>query len=213
MKASFWHERWERGEIAFHEQEINCFLAEHLSRLGVRRGGRILVPLCGKTRDIEHLLSCGYQVVGVELNQQAVEALFIALGLTPNVTKVGDFTLYRAANIDLFVGDIFALSSELVGAVDGIYDRAALVALPFEMRKRYSSHLIDITCGAPQLLVIYTYDQTLMDGPPFSISCDEVELHYSENYCVNQLDSRDAPGGIRGKISAIESAWLLIKDD
>ena len=39
-----------------------------------------------------------------------------------------------------------------MGSVDAIYDRAALVALPDAMRRRYAKHLMGITQKVPQLL-------------------------------------------------------------
>ena len=97
----------------------------------------------------------------------------------------------------------------MLGPVDAIYDRAALVALPGEMRDRYSAHLIDITHAAPQLLISYGYDQTAMDGPPFAISPEEVYRHYQTHYDVTLFASMDVPGGLKGKCAATESVWLL----
>ena len=81
-------------------------------------------------------VGAGHQVVGAELSQIAIEDLFKSLHLTPSITHLGEITHYSATNIDVFVGDIFALTPAMVGKVDAIYDRAALVALPDEMRKR-----------------------------------------------------------------------------
>ncbi|MDD5581489.1 MAG: hypothetical protein PHY16_19770 [Methylobacter sp.] len=48
-----------------------------------------------------------------------------------------------------------------------LYDRAAFVALPAGIRKHYTSHLMNITAAAPQLLITYEYNQQFIDGPPF----------------------------------------------
>ena len=97
----------------------------------------------------------------------------------------------------------------MLGAVDAIYDRAALVALPKTMRNRYTTHLTEVTDKAPQLLVTYEYDQSLMDGPPFSISSEEVNQHYKHSYGLDLLVSADVPGGFKGKCAAKETVWLL----
>ncbi len=96
----------------------------------------------------------------------------------------------------------------MLGSVDAVYDRAALVALPVEVRDRYTAHLRHITDQAPQLLVTYEYDQTWMSGPPFSINAEEVHHHYGDRYEVSQLVSQALPGGLKG-IPAIETAWQL----
>ena len=159
MKEEFWHQKWKLGDIAFHESEVNPFLIEHFEKLNLQKDSRIFLPLCGKTRDITWLLACGYRVVGAELSEIAIKELFKDLVLVPEISKVGDLIHYRANNIDIFVGDIFAVSADYLGSVSAIYDRAALVALPAEIRENYTSHLINISDAAPQLLITYEYNQ------------------------------------------------------
>jgi thiopurine S-methyltransferase len=106
MEASFWHQKWERGDIGFHESEVNPFLIEHLEELNLTRGNRIFLPLCGKTRDVAWLLACGYRVVGAELSELAINELFKELGLEPEISKVGKLARYRAEDIDILAGDI-----------------------------------------------------------------------------------------------------------
>ena len=209
MKASFWHEKWNKDEIPFHEGETNLQLLAHFDKIALPKGSRVFLPLCGKTRDIAWLLNSGYRVVGAELSELAIKALFDDLGVEPEISNVGALIHYRAKNIDIFVGDIFNISAELIGAVDVIYDRAALVALPETMRNQYTSHLINITDKAPQLLITYAYNQQLMAGPPFSVSEDEVKRHYTEAYQVAIVDSLDVAGGLKGKVTSIETTWLL----
>ena len=97
----------------------------------------------------------------------------------------------------------------MLGPVDAIYDRAALVALPKEMRDRYTEHLVQITENAPQLVIAYEYDQSVVNGPPFSVSQDEVRRHYTDSYNLTLLATADVPGGLKGKCSATEHVWLL----
>jgi thiopurine S-methyltransferase len=60
----------------------------------------------------------------------------------PKISRVGELTRYCAKDIDIFVGDIFDVSAEVLGPVDAVYDRAALVAMPENMRHQYTSHLM-----------------------------------------------------------------------
>jgi thiopurine S-methyltransferase len=209
MEASFWHQRWEENNIAFHESEVNPLLVKYLKQLSLVNGSRIFLPLCGKTLDIPWLLSNGYRVAGAELSKIAIEQLFMGLGVEPKISEVGEVDHYSAQDIDIFVGDIFHLSSKLIGLVDAIYDRAALVALPEEMRDRYTKHLMKIADKAPQLLICYEYDQNLMKGPPFSISHEEVNRHYRSSYHLTPIASADVPGGLKAKCAAKETVWLL----
>ena len=211
MEASFWHQKWERGETAFHESETNPLLIKHFDKLTVKAGGRVFLPLCGKTRDIAWLLGRGYCVVGAELSALAIDALFAGLGLEPTIAVAGKLARYSASGIDIFVGDIFEVSAQDLGPVDATYDRAALVALPADVREKYAAHLMAITCAAPQLLVTLEYDQQLLDGPPFSVDGSEVERHYGATYQSKRAESNAVAGGLKGKVAATESAWLLRK--
>jgi thiopurine S-methyltransferase len=212
MQADFWHERWSNNQIGFHESAVNPLLVTHFAALGVAKPARVFLPLCGKTLDIDWLLAKGYRVAGAELSALAVKALFDRLGLAPKVEVAGegarDVTRWSAAGLDVFVGDIFALSAAKLGSVDAVYDRAALIALPPDMRKRYAAHLNVLAKGAPQLLVTLDYDQSQIAGPPFSVGEGEVRRHYGER-AIALLSSQELPGGLKGTCSATESAWFI----
>lgn len=212
MDASFWHKKWEKNEIAFHQNEANPLLVEYFSTLSLAEGSRIFIPLCGKTRDIAWLLASGYRVAGAELSKIAIVQLFAELGIEPQISSIGKLEHYSAENIDIFVGDIFDLSGSMLGQVDAVYDRAALVALPLEMRKQYTAHIMQMTDKAPQLLICLEYDQGMMEGPPFSINREEVNQHYSDNYQLTLIASENVAGGLKGKCAAIENVWWLNND-
>lgn len=209
MDSEFWHQRWHLNEIGFHESDGNSLLATHFDALSIPKNGRVLVPLCGKTRDIPWLLSRGYQVVGAELSQLAVEQLFSELGTDPQITDLGNIKRFSAPGLTLFVGDIFGLTRDMVGPIDAVFDRAALVALPEDMRGRYARHIVDLSHCAPQLLIIFEYDQTSMAGPPFSIGSDEIHRHYDGHFEPVILEDKDVSGGLKGRTEAKEVAWLL----
>lgn len=209
MHSDFWHQKWQKNEIGFHLSEANPLFIKNLPALQLPANSRVFVPLCGKTLDIAWLLQHGYRVAGAELSEAAVKALFEQLQLTPNFTPLGALTRYSAPNIDIFVGDIFALSPELLGNVDAVYDRAALVALPPEMRTRYTVHLRQLTHTAPQLLICFDYDQTLHDGPPFCVNTVEIHRHYGEHYTITLLQSTALAGGLKGQYPAWEQVWHL----
>ena len=211
MDASFWHQRWEKNDIAFHKSEANPLLVKYFKELSLVKGSRVFLPLCGKTLDIPWLLSNGYRVAGAELSKIAIEQLFMELGVEPKISGLGEVDRYSAKNIDVFVGDIFHLSSMMLDPVDAIYDRAALVALPKERRDQYTTHLTKITNNAPQLLICYEYDQSLMEGPPFSVSNEEVSQHYRDSYDLTLIASTNVTGGLKGKCAAKENVWLLKK--
>jgi thiopurine S-methyltransferase len=213
MKHDFWHERWQSNQIGFHLPEANPLLVKHFLTLNLKQGARIFLPLCGKTLDIAWLLAQGYKVAGAELSAIAIANLFNSLNLTPSITQIGEISHYSAPNIDIFVGDVFNLSPNMLGKIDAVYDRAALVALPEDIRKLYTAHLMKLTLNldnkAQQLLICFEYDQALHAGPPFSISANEVQQLYQANYLLTLLGSSDVVGGLKGQCPATEHVWWL----
>ena len=209
MHHDFWHQRWQTNQIGFHLSEANPLFVKHFSSLNLQKGARVFLPLCGKTMDIHWLLSQDFRVAGAELSHIAIEDLFASLQLTPSITTFGDLVLYSAPNIDIFVGDIFSLTANTLGKVDAVYDRAALVALPENMRPQYTGHLMALTLTAPQLLICFEYDQSTHAGPPFSVQSTEVTQHYAHAYELKRLESLEMADGLKGKYPAIEQVWLL----
>ncbi|MBV2129014.1 thiopurine S-methyltransferase [Arsukibacterium indicum] len=209
MNPEFWQEKWQKREIAFHQAAANPLLVSCFNQLQLVPGARVFLPLCGKSLDIHWLLAQGYQVVGAELSEMAVQELFAELGLVPTISSAGNLQHYHAAELEVFVGDIFQLSQATLGQVAAIYDRAALVALPAEMRQRYAKHLVAISQCAPQLVICFEYDQAQLAGPPFSVNSEEMHNLYSNAYQLNCLAELEVPGGLKKKCQATELAWLL----
>jgi thiopurine S-methyltransferase len=210
MDSEFWLNKWQVKEIGFHQAEANPLLVKYFEALHLNAGSRVFLPLCGKTLDIAWLLGKGYRVAGAELSEIAVAELFAELGVEPAITEIGGLKHYAANSIDIFVGDIFTLSANVLGPIDAIYDRAALVALPEDMRHRYTNHLKKITNTAPQLLICFEYDQAAMAGPPFCIDAQEVQQHYRDAYDVSCVAKVDVAGGLKGICPADECVWLLL---
>ena len=211
MEKNFWLDKWKVRDIGFHASVVHPLLAKYLPELSLPSGSRVFLPLCGKTRDIHWLLSQGLRVVGIELSEIAVKELFEELEVEPKISSVGALKLYQTKDLDVFVGDFFELTPEFLGSVDAVYDRAAIVALPLPLRERYSAHLVGLTHSSPQLLITFDYDQTKMEGPPFSVTDEEVRRHYSGQFVITLLESATVEGGLKGRVSAREKIWLLRK--
>ena len=194
-----WLARWREGRIGFHERRANALLERHATRLS---GRRVLVPLCGKAEDLAYLAARGHDVIGIELAEQAVHAFFVEHDLAPAVTPHGPFASWTVAASDagaasgslrLLVGDFFAATPELIGPIDALYDRAALIALPPELRPRYVALLRSLLpAGAPALVITLEYDQSAMSGPPFAVFEAELRELYAGAE-VELLDQRPAP--------------------
>ncbi|MEO6264756.1 MAG: thiopurine S-methyltransferase [Luteimonas sp.] len=192
MEPDFWQQRWREGRIGFHQEHVTPLLQQHWDAIGVPAGGRVFVPLAGKSLDLLWLAARGHRVLGVELSQLAVEQFFAEHGLTTTLRESEYGTHYSAAEIELVCGDAFALDADVLADCTGVYDRAALIALPPEMRKRYAAELYArLPAGCRGLLVTLEYPQHEKDGPPFSVHEDEVRALYGRDWAVEVLERGD----------------------
>lgn len=209
MDAEFWRQKWREDRQGWRQAQANPMLVRNLGALALPEGARIFVPLCGDSVDVLWLLDQGFRVVGAELVEDAVRRLFEGAGTAPDISDAGRLKRFAGERLEVFVGDLFDLDTETLGPVDAVYDRAALVALPPEMRPVYARHVTGITANARQFLIAFDYDQSVMAGPPFSVPEGEVRALYEGGFLVDRLESADVAGGLKGFCSATETAWRL----
>ena len=215
MKADFWHERWQQNQIGFHQDDINAHLETFWSSLSVTAESTVFVPLCGKSRDMLWLRQQGHKVLGIELSPIAVKDFFAENNLQAEITQQGKFERWECDGLAILVGDFFELTAADLQMCESVYDRASLIALPPEMRTDYAEHFHRIIAeNVPVLLVTIEYEQSLVSGPPFSVSADEVERYYSDYYKVNLIEDIDALDTLprfrsKGVNSLREKVWML----
>lgn len=192
MDSQFWIKAWNEGRTAFHQDKVHGKLMKFFSEFGATPRQRILVPLCGKTKDLLWLHEQSLEVHGVELYEGAVKAFFTENNLAPvTTTRDADYTQYRFQNILISTGDFFKLPG--VDAYDFIYDRASLVALPAEMRQDYAKVLRRVLKKKGKyLLIVYDYDQAKLDGPPFSVNESEIRNLFEKDFSIKLLESEAA---------------------
>ncbi|VVQ16545.1 thiopurine S-methyltransferase [Pseudomonas fluorescens] len=192
MQPEFWHKKWASGQIGFHLPEVNPYLQRHWA---APETARVLVPLCGKSLDLAWLAGRGHQVLGIELSEKAIEDFFGEHQIQPQISENGVFKVYRGDAIELWCGDIFALTASDVADCAAIYDRAALIALPAPMRELYAAHLQQILPqGVQGLLITLDYDQAQIPGPPFAVGDDDVQRLLGDVWQVQVLEEQDVLG-------------------
>lgn len=194
MERRFWFDRWREGKIGFHDGQPNTYLARHVDWLAGCR--RIFVPLCGKAEDLAFLAARGHDVIGVELVEDAVKQFFAEHGATAETEAIDELVVYRAGAITVIAGDIFAVRRVHIGPIDAIFDRAALVALPPDMRDRYVDHVRDLTPDATrELLVSIEYPPEASSGPPFNIEEPEVRRRFAGAASIEVVGAGPDPQG------------------
>lgn len=217
MRPEFWHERWAEGRIGFHQSATDRLLSEYWAQTAAAPGGRVFVPLCGKSLDLLWLRDRGYEVTGVELSDIAVQAFFLENGIAARRRVSTEFDVYESANLQLLCGDFFDLTTARLGPVAAVYDRAALISWSPELRAPYVEHLTALTpTGAATLLITLEYCQAQMPGPPFSIDRHEVVRLYSRDYEIQELARRDVRPieprmQARGLSELVEACYRLVR--
>ncbi len=216
MKKEYWLDRWEREDIGFHQSTINPYLLEYWQKLDLARNSAVFVPLCGKSRDMLWLREQGHEVLGIELSYAAAQAFFTESGHTPQCATSNTFKHLAADNIHILCGDFFDLCRDDLAKITAVYDRAALIALPPETRKRYVHHLLNILPPDAQILLItLDYPNAEMSGPPFAVSIDEVITLYQSHFEIKLLTKQDVitqnPRFQERGLSQLQENVLLLK--
>lgn len=218
MEHQFWHERWAKKEIGFHEGTVNQYLHDHWPEFAGTSTEAVFVPLCGKAHDMWWLHDRGHPIIGVELSEVACKDFFEEAGEKAMVHPGEPFTRFRHDDLEVWCGDFFQLVPSDLQNTRLIYDRAALIALPADMRPRYIDHLTTVIPDDSRILLItLDYDSQEMKGPPFNVSDEEVHRLYGEDYNIEQLlkqdMARDNPFAKRRGLrnGATESVFVLTK--
>jgi thiopurine S-methyltransferase len=225
MDATFWGERWRTGQIGFHEGVANALLTAHHD--AIADAHRVYVPLCGKAFDLMWLRERGHDVAGVELVPEALEQLWHDTNLVPLSTPRGAFTWHHVegdaargqGRLDLLCGDALAVDAPLFAAVagglaDAIYDRAALVALHPAQRTAYlASWLRVLRPGGRVLLITFSYDQTKIEGPPWSVDESIAHALFDDAFVVQTLSVQQEPLGpkfVAAGVTSLQQSCLLL---
>lgn len=188
MTEQYWLQRWQSDDIPFNQLQPNALLLRYIDELNLKPGACVFVPLCGKSIDMQWLVSQKYNVIGVELSPIACADFFKENDLPVSVTKTDQFSVFKSENITLYSGDFFALNKDAIGHIDAVFDRAALIALPIELRQLYVKHLVKLLEKDTQILLVTTsYNQNEMAGPPFSVDKEEAGKLYGNYFNVKQL--------------------------
>lgn len=192
MEADRWHERWRSGRIGFHQKEVARPLRHLWPRLNLPPGSTVFVPLCGKSLDLLWLRNQGYNVVGLELSEIAVEGFFAENGISARRYARRHFNEYLANGLRLLQADLFELTPQILEPVAAVYDRASLIAMPPALQGRYARKLAELTAAGTQtLLTTLEYPQQEMAGPPFSVDSASVNGLYAAHHQVQEFDRAD----------------------
>ena len=178
-----WLQMWrEDCTDEFHQMAVNPLLTRYWSSQGLKRNSRILVPLCGKSLDMLWLAEQGHRVVGIELSPIAAKAFFQENHLKVKKTRYGNFTCWQSGDIVIWCGDFFSLQKHRLGRIDGVFDRAALTALPEAVRGQYVTQLRALIGGDVGVFLLTVEDVATDSGQQASQIDSEITTLYGEHF-------------------------------
>ncbi|WP_347988144.1 thiopurine S-methyltransferase [Methylomonas sp. AM2-LC] len=198
---NLWLKFWLDQRTDFHQNNVNQLLIRFWPSFHTQPGSRVFIPLCGKSLDILWLAEQGYEVIGVELSPIAVKAFFRENHMQPSKRRMGKFTVWQQGKISILCGDYFALLPENLGVIDIVYDRAALTALPEDIRKHYVKHLRLIVPDAEQIFLLTAEDvegtkefssNNEVDSEISSLYATEYNIEVAHTECVSVTDSANS---------------------
>ena len=212
MEPAFWAEKWQAGQIGFHQGQPNPLLLEHHHHIA--GDVRVYVPLCGKAVDLVWLRDHGHDVTGSEVVPLAIEQLCSEQRLLVTTTTRGSFRLHITPRLAILEGDALEVDFYATGPIDAVYDRAALVALDPPTRVAYVDSLLRVLRpGGHILLVTFDYDQRKLPGPPWSVSVDDVVALFGEHCTIAELGARTEPPGpkfVEAGVDVVTERVLLL---
>ena len=134
----------------------------------------------------------GHAVVGSELSAIAVEEFFGEQRIAVDVRPHGPFRRHTAGAFEILEGDALDLTPELLGPVHAAYDRAALVALPAELRQRIR---VAVRCadaaGLAHAAGRFRVRRTPQARPAVLGRAAEVERLYGPHFALRELERID----------------------
>lgn len=180
MENEFWKQAWVEGKIGFHQSQYNSTMSNHYDDLQLK-DKNVFIPLAGKSLDILYFLEKGANVTAVELSELACEEFFKENKFDDlQIEEQEDFTVYKTENLTYYCGDFFAINPEDVTPIDFYYDRACIVALPYEIRTSFYDKIDTLLSKHTDIFILtYSHEGPKTFGPPFYVPEEEIQKAYS----------------------------------
>jgi thiopurine S-methyltransferase len=169
-------------------ESVYPLLPDLWERRSLKSPARVLVPLCGNSPDLHWLAEQGHSVIGIDVSAKALQQVMQEQSAKFSKDSSHGFTIYRSERMELWEGDFLKLPISKIPALDLIYDKAAIVALPPDMRADFAQKVLQLCNQGTQMLVqAFEYEQHEMSGPPFSVDTDEINSHYNHRFSIDLM--------------------------
>ncbi len=216
IDRAMWLQRWRDERIGFHQPHVSPLLERHWDALDVPPDARVFVPLCGKSLDMAWLAARGHRVLGVELAESAVRQFFAEQRLDADVHETASGRHFVSGPYELIVGDAFALDADTLADCVATLDRAALIALPPELRRTYAATTYSrLPAGCRGLAITLEYPRREKAGQPFSVEEDEMRALFAPRWTIDVRERcdilADEPGFMASGVTALSTVAYAMR--
>ena len=180
----FWLDIWQKNQTRFHQENFNRHLTKFITDLKLAKKTKTLVPLCGKTLDLLFLKSLDLDITGIEISHLAIKQFFLENNL--KIERQHNNIYQYDENLKIICTDFFSYQNNQKFSF--VYDRASLIALSKEDRKKYVNVLKSILeKNAKILIIILEYTSTKDIAPPYSVSTNDFYELFSSDFTIKLL--------------------------
>lgn len=211
MEKEFWIEKWNEGQIGFHQSEYNKSMRNHYDSKDLTNKN-VFIPLAGKSNDIIYFLERGANVYAVEISKEAVNAFFKENEFDFSKEENQKYEVFKYRNLTYYHGDFFTLSRTEIPRIDFLYDRASVIALPPTMRKDYYSKINELIGPHTDIHIqSYTHDGPKDFGPPFYVPEDELDNAYKNmGITLKKIQSKTTKADKRFREAGLSKMTSLV---
>lgn len=191
----FWEKVWNQGVAPGQYWDMNGPLPELIKQvqsLKLPRGGRALIPGCGRGYDVELLSRCGFyeHVIGIDVSRSAVctAKKYLSSVLPPLPSNWDVF------NADFLHDDILQASL--------VYDYSFFSVLAPELRVDWGRRMAQVVGKGGSLVTVMFPVEKFEGGPPFAVSKEDYDKALGRSFKIV-----DGPTQLDESQSHMEGTW------
>ena len=165
-----WQHAYSQRETPWDLRQVTPPLAallasDRLGQLGIARGGRVVVPGCGRGHDLRAWATAGFRATGIDIVPAVVAEARELLRWN------------RVEGAEVLCRDLFGLDDEFTAAYDVAYDYTCFCALPPHLRGAYGAAIGQLVRpGGVWIGLAYPLDPSLTGdgGPPYLVRPEDL---------------------------------------
>lgn len=167
-----WNVRYENEDTPWDKGAASPVLEELLEKRGeyFKKGGKALIPGCGRGHDAMPLVEAGMSVDGMDISA-------LALAEADNLYGSSDKLRWVKA-------DLFKLGEEWESSYDLVWEHTCYCAIDPSLRMDYADAVLNILKPGAYLVGVFFVDTQMPigEGPPYETSRDEVNKNFQRNF-------------------------------